>query len=140
MRGAAAAESGVGWRMALRFAILGDVHVSTRAVVPQAFERVVALVPALAPRFVVLGGDATSGNAGDGVPLPRVRAWWTAYRAALEPLRAAGIPSLPIAGNHDWYTEAHRKGFDEAWQDLAAEIAPLVAAGFPPHSYSIDVD
>jgi hypothetical protein len=126
--------------MATTIAVLGDVHVTTGSAVPAAFTSVVRAVAALRPRCVVLCGDATSGNPGDGYPLERVRPWWRAFRDALAPIRASGAPILVIAGNHDCYTTAHETGYREAWADLAAWASPLSLAGAPPLSYSCDLD
>lgn len=125
--------------MALRFALISDVHVRADAGVPVHFPKVIAQVAALQPRFVVLSGDMTSGNANDGHDLGRVRAWWQAAEAALQPLRAAGIAVLPIAGNHDYYTEAQQRGFREAAQRLAAG-SPWAEAVAAPACYSVTVD
>ncbi|MCB9553622.1 MAG: peptidoglycan-binding protein [Myxococcales bacterium] len=126
--------------MSFRFVILGDVHVSTRAVAPAAFAAVVARVVERAPRFVVLAGDATSGNPNDGRSPETVQSWWEALEAALAPFAAAGIPVLPIAGNHDSYTAAHRGGYHAAWADVADRVHPLALVGDPPHSYSVRVE
>lgn len=126
--------------MPFRFVILGDIHVSTRAVAPPAFAAVVARVVERAPRFVVIAGDATSGNPGDGHAPETVQSWWEALDAAIAPFAAAGIPVLPIAGNHDSYTAAHRGGYHAAWAGLADRVGPLTLAGDPPHSYSVRVD
>jgi Calcineurin-like phosphoesterase/Putative peptidoglycan binding domain len=126
--------------MVTTIAVLGDVHVTTGNAVPPAFIGVVRAVSALRPRCVVLCGDATSGNPDDGFPIERVRTWWHAFRDALAPLRATGTPILPIAGNHDAYTKAHRDGYHEAWADLRAWAAPLSITGAPPLSYACDVD
>jgi hypothetical protein len=126
--------------MVTTIAVLGDVHVDAGGAVPEAFTSVVRAVAALRPRCVVLCGDATSGNPDDGYPIQRVRTWWHAFQDALAPLRAAGIPILAIAGNHDFYTRAHGDGYREAWADLRAWATPLSIAGAPPLSYACDVD
>ena len=126
--------------MSFRFAILGDIHVSTRARVPDAFAAVVERVIERAPRFVVIAGDATSGNPSDGYSAASVQQWWEALDAAIAPFAAAGIPVLPIAGNHDSYTPAHRSGYRAAWADLVDRVGPLVLVGDPPQSYSVRVD
>lgn len=128
---------------AWRFAIVSDIHVFSSGKVPANFTTVVARLAQLAPRFVVVSGDATVGNPADGVPAERVRLWWQSFMEALRPLRAAGIPVLPIAGNHDYYTEAHRDEYRLAWPDLAADfagVAPFVAGGEPPLYYSVRID
>lgn len=88
------------------------------------------------PDAVVMLGDLTSGDPADGVPLPKVQSWWAAMKEALAPLRAAGIPVLPIPGNHDQYTAVHRQAYEEAWSQLAQQVAPLRLSGRPAHAYS----
>ncbi len=125
------------------FAIVSDVHVYSSGAVPAAFLTVVNELAAAQPRFVVVAGDATVGNPGDGVRSERISAWWTAFHAALAPLRSAGIPVLPIAGNHDFYTDAHRVGYQKAWADVAQEVAQSglgEVVGQPPLSYWLRID
>lgn len=125
------------------FAIVSDIHVYSSGAVPSAFSTVVHEIAAAQPRFVVVAGDATVGNPGDGVRSERVTAWWTSFQAALSPLRDAGIPVLPIAGNHDYYTEAHRAGYAAAWRDVAPDIAASGlgdVVGQPPFSYWLRIE
>ncbi len=125
------------------FAIVSDVHVFSTGKVPEKFTQVVAGLLALAPRFVVVSGDATVGNPDDGISASKVRGWWQAFQGALQPLRDGGIPVLAIAGNHDYYTAHHRDEYAAAWPDLAADfasIAPFTAGGNAPLSYSLDID
>ncbi len=125
------------------FAIISDIHVFSSGAVPSAFASVVQQIAAEKPRFVVMAGDATVGNPGDGVRSEKVNAWWTSFHAALAPLRQAGIPVLPIAGNHDYYTDAHREGYVAAWADVAREAAEAglgEVVGQPPLSYWLRID
>jgi 3',5'-cyclic AMP phosphodiesterase CpdA len=125
------------------FAIVSDVHVYSSGKVPASFGSVVAGLVALAPRFVVVSGDATVGNSDDGVSAEKVRGWWQQFQQALQPLRDAGIPVLAIAGNHDYYTAAHRAEYLAAWPTLAADfaaVAPLADGGSPPLYYSFDLE
>ncbi len=127
----------------LSFAVISDIHVYSSGKVPQDFTTVVAELAVAQPRFVVVSGDATVGNPGDGVSDEKVGAWWIAFKAALAPLRQAGIPVLVIAGNHDYYTDAHRRGYLAAWADLTPDVessglGPL--RGQPPLSYALRVD
>lgn len=126
--------------MAFRFVILGDIHISTRGAVPPALPALLARVVERRPRFVVLAGDMTSGNPDDGYGMERVQSWWEALDRALAPLAEAGIPVLPIAGNHDSYTAAHRLGYDRMWADLVDRVAPLRLMGDPPRAYSVRVE
>jgi peptidoglycan hydrolase-like protein with peptidoglycan-binding domain len=116
--------------------VLGDAHILQTGVPTAAFKQVVATVVQRRPDVVVMIGDMTSGNPEDGASLALVRTWWSGVQQALAPLKAAGIPILPIAGNHDSYTANHQQGYQEAWGDLAAAVAPLRLAGRPPYSYS----
>lgn len=123
------------------FAIVSDVHVKSNGQVHDAFRQVVELLVPLGPRFVVANGDATVGNPDDGVSDAKVKSWWQGFTGALAPLFAAGIPVLPIAGNHDYYTAAHRRGYETCWQNLreqTSSLAPL--SGQPPLSYSFMID
>lgn len=128
---------------AWRFAIVSDIHVFSSGKVPANFSTVVARLVELGPRFVVLSGDATVGNPDDGVTTEKVGLWWSALGDALRPLRDAGMPVLPIAGNHDYYTAAHKDGYRAAWPKLGddfAAVAPLHDAADPPLYYSFTVD
>jgi 3',5'-cyclic AMP phosphodiesterase CpdA len=96
---------------------------------------------------VVITGDHTNGSPGVDHRRGRVHAWWASVTDALAPLRDAGIPVLPIAGNHDTYLAWQREGFETAFGDLARwaaplEIHPAAGRGFAraPYSYSVDVD
>lgn len=127
------------------FAVLSDLHLpNPRSAV---IDREVAALVAMGVRFVVVTGDHTNGSAGVDHRHGRVTAWWAAVTAALAPLRDAGIPVLPIAGNHDTYLAWQRDGFERAFGDLARwaaplEVHPATGRGFAraPYSYSVDVD
>src|SRR5438105_2803945 len=124
----------------MRIAVISDVHVSAHAIVPADLTRLVPHLIDLEPSLVVLNGDSTNGNADDGVPLETVRTWWTALHGAIAALGRSGIPVLPIAGNHDYYTAPQRQAYAEAWQNLAADVAPLALSGHAPLYYSVDVE
>jgi 3',5'-cyclic AMP phosphodiesterase CpdA len=126
--------------MPRRFAILSDMHVHVDGTATPAFAAMVARVAESRPDLVVLGGDSTSGHVDDGVPPETVARWWSGLAAALAPLRAAGIPVLPIAGNHDYYTPAQQQGYLAAWADLATRSGALSLRGKPPLYYSLDLD
>jgi hypothetical protein len=127
------------------FAVLSDLHLpNPRSAV---IDREVAALIAMGVRFVVVTGDHTNGSAGIDHRQRRVAAWWASVTSALAPLRDAGIPVLPIAGNHDTYLAWQREGFEQAFGDLARWAAPLEphpagGRGFAraPYSYSVDVD
>jgi len=128
-----------------RFAVLSDLHLpNPRSAV---VDREVAALTRMGVRFVVVTGDHTNGSAGVDHRQRRVNAWWASITGALAPLREAGIPVLPIAGNHDTYLAWQRDGFEKAFGDLARWAAPLEihaarGRGFAraPYSYSVDVD
>ncbi len=127
------------------FAVLSDLHLpNPRSAV---IDREVTALIGMGVRFVVITGDDTNGSAGVDHRGGRVDAWWAAVTAALSPFRAAGIPVLPIAGNHDTYLAWHREGYEHAFGDLERWAAPLqvhpaTGKGFAraPYSYSVDVD
>lgn len=128
-----------------RFAVLSDLHLpNPRSAV---IDRTVSALIGLGVRLVVVTGDQTNGSAGVDHRRGRVNAWWAAVTGALAPLRDAGIPVLPIAGNHDTYLAWQREGFEQAFGDLERWAAPLqvhpaAGRGFAraPYSYSVDVD
>ena len=127
------------------FAVLSDLHLpNPRSAI---IDREVAALIAMGVRFVVVTGDHTNGSAGVDHRQRRVDAWWGSVTGALAPLRDAGIPVLPIAGNHDTYLAWQRAGFEKAFGDLDRWAAPLqphggAGRGFAraPYSYSVDVD
>jgi hypothetical protein len=135
------------------FAVMSDIHMPRRnlTVVPEVPRAIAALV-GLRPRFVVITGDHTNGGDKDSPATVAASAkWWKVFVDQLRPLRDAGIPVLPVAGNHDAYLAGQRAHYAAAFADLAAWAAPLtlnaaVPAGGrvmldrPPFSYSIDVD
>jgi len=121
------------------------------SVIPE-LPRVIAAVAGLRPRFVVVTGDHTNGDDKDSpaTVAASVR-WWKVFADQLRPLRDAGIPVLPIAGNHDAYLPGQRANYAAEFADLAAWAAPLtlnaavpgggkVMLDRPPFSYSVDVD
>jgi len=121
------------------FAIISDIHVKQSGQVSDAFLAVVQNLGQLAPRFVVMSGDATNGNPGDKADEAAVATWWQAFFAAVAPLGAAGTPLLPIAGNHDYYTDAHRRGYVAAWSQATSSAAAALGvalSGRPPLYYA----
>jgi UDP-2,3-diacylglucosamine pyrophosphatase LpxH len=118
-------------------AFVSDIHVrASSSLTPERFVSVVQNLAGFGLRFVVMGGDATSGNEGDGHDGARVASWWQSFKEALLPLRDAGVPVLPIAGNHDYYTGAHKQGYAEAWAEVASgDGARFDLRGQPPFSY-----
>jgi len=134
------------------FAVMSDIHMPRRnlAVVPE-LPRAIAAIVGLRPRFVVITGDHTNGGDDDSPATVMASGrWWKVFVEQMRPLRDAGIPVLPVAGNHDSYLPGQRVHYAAAFADLAAWAAPLklnaaVPAGKvmldrPPFSYSVDVD
>lgn len=133
-------------------AVLSDLHIAVDGSIPAKLRQVVAAVIASRPRLVVVTGDFTDGNPRDlAGRILRTPQWWRAARQSLEPFRAAGIPVLPAAGNHDSYLLPHRIAYAAAWSDLDRWAAPLaiwgrrqpaqgIALDAAPFSYSVDVD
>src|SRR6185312_2116326 len=127
------------------FAVLSDLHLpNPRSAV---IDREVAALTAMGVRFVVIAGDETNGSEGVDHRQRRADKWWASVTGALAPLRDAGIPVLPIAGNHDTYLAWQRDGFEKAFGTLdqwaaPLEVHPAVGHGFAraPYSYSVDVD
>jgi hypothetical protein len=134
------------------FAVISDLHMQPDGSVPPTLEHVVPAVIASRPRFVVVTGDFTDGMASDPVWREReAPRWWHAAVRTLAKIRAAGIPVLPIAGNHDSYLPIYRADYAAAWRDLDAWAAPLhvtgnrqpragIALDAAPFSYAVDVD
>lgn len=118
-----------------KIGIVSDVHVTKSGVVPADFTTLIEELLRRGVELLVVNGDSTSGNEDDGVSLDRVRGWWQTFRAALAHVRERGVPILPIAGNHDYYTAAHQRAYTEAWQNLAEESG-LTLCGNPPLFYS----
>ena len=125
-----------GWK----FAVLSDIHVGSREdpalSIGSFLKSAVQSLVRERPDFVVLTGDLTRGNPDDNVPLAKVRKWWLNISEAVRPLQAAGIPVLPIPGNHDFYTPAHRKAYEEAWKYFEPALAEFALQGSPPLYYS----
>jgi len=123
------------------FAIVSDIHVFTGGGIPSNFPKVISQLVSLAPRFVVVSGDATSGNPDDGASRDKVNLWWNSFRAALKPLADADIAVLPIAGNHDYYTQAQRDGYQAAWARLSEDVSDrFILSGKPPLYYSLQAE
>src|SRR5439155_25265362 len=113
------------------FVALSDLHLPNNAPATLVTKELVAALVELKPRAVVITGDFTNGTVLGGVG-PK---WWPTVRAALEPLKTAGIPVLPIPGNHDTYGPRQKAAFAAAWADLAEWAAPI-----PIHSLPQDKD
>jgi hypothetical protein len=129
------------------FAVLSDLHLPNYRRVT--VDQTIAALIEMKVRFVVVTGDHTNGSAIDGpVRIAKFGAWWEAVTTALRPLRAAGIPVLPVAGNHDAYLAHQRDSYAAAFADLAQWAKPFTVRAptgegqvvRPPFTYSVDVD
>lgn len=128
--------------------VLSDLHFPNpkRAII----DKEVAAIVAMKPRFVVIAGDSTNGNASDtpGIVAGTDKGW-ALLAEALEPLRAAHIPVLPVAGNHDSYLAGHRARYATA-MDLSKWAGSLLSSvhadtgssklAKAPFVYSLDLD
>lgn len=124
---------------AWKFAVVSDLHIGQvdPAKKGGAFlDRLVSRLIAERVDLVVLTGDLTRGNPDDKAPVEEVRKWWQNLHAAIKPLQAAGIPVVPLPGNHDQYTAAHRQAYAEAWEDFAPALSSFSVQGAPPQHYS----
>ncbi len=134
--GAPACAVEPGWK----FAVISDVHLGDKADSSRTnvtfLNRVVSRLIAERPDFVVLTGDLTRGNQGDDVPIEKVREWWLTVHNSIKPLQDAGIPVVPLPGNHDYYTAAHRKAYEEAWKYFGTALSSFSIQGSPPLYYS----
>ena len=125
------------------FVVLSDLHLPNYPANMKITGETIAALIALRPRAVIITGDFTNGTVLGGVSAR----WWKTVRTALEPLRFAKIPVLPVAGNHDTYGPAQKAAYAAAFADLDQWAAPLVvhpaAAGgvaHAPFAYSVDID
>ena len=125
--------------------MLSDLHLPN--VNEQIVRDTVATLVDMKVRFVIITGDFTNGAIFDR-RIHSLDKWWRDVRAALQPLRDAGIAVLPVAGNHDTYTPWQRDGYARAFADLDQWAKPFTiedGAGasrvsHAPFSYSVDVD
>jgi predicted phosphodiesterase len=137
--------AGTGAPGAWTFAVISDLHLpNPRARIA---EQTIAALIAARVRLVVVTGDHTNGSAAEAARRAPDPERWHAVTAALAPLRDAGIPVLPVAGNHDSYAAWHRDGYARAFADLGRWARPLTinaptgkGLARPPFSYSVDVD
>ena len=125
------------------FVVLSDLHLPNNVASEKIVATMVAALIAMRPRAVIITGDFTNGTVLGGVS----GRWWKTVRTALEPLRFANIPVLPVAGNHDTYGPAQKAAYARAFADLEAWAAPLAVHGAPgggvaraPFAYSVDID
>lgn len=117
---AAARAEGAAAEPGWKFAVIPVVHLTARGVGPF-LKNLVGRLIAERPDFVVIDEDFTRGTPDDKVSLATVRAWWGKIEAAVKPLQDAGIPVVPVPGNHDFYTAPRQQAYKEAWlkDDLA---------------------
>ena len=123
--------------------VISDIHVGQPLKlppVPPAVHVLIKQIVKLKPRFVAITGDFTNGDEKDLFSSRSVDQWWRSVHKILQPLRAAGIPVLPVPGNHDLAQEKHQQAYLRAWTDLAGWARPLVPKGKLPLYYSVNVD
>lgn len=137
LAGTAARSSAAAPEPAWKFAVISDIHLTAKGEGPFLKKLITRLI-AERPDFVVINGDFTRGTPDDNIPLETVRAWWKRIEAALQPLRDAGIPVVPVPGNHDFYTAAHQQAYKEAWEFFAPGLSSFTVRGTPPLNYSFD--
>lgn len=101
-----------------RFAVLGDLQRTSRAEFwresnPEERRRLVAEIAARSPDFVVALGDLVFQGSS--------RRDWAGFDALTAPLREAGIPILPILGNHEYWLRSRvaLRNFFERFPTLA---------------------
>jgi hypothetical protein len=122
----------------LRVAVIGDINGSYGTVgysshVHAAVHRIVELEPDL----VIGVGDLIAGQR----PMPRldrvrIEEMWSAFdREVLAPLAAAGIPFVPVPGNHDASAEAgfalERTIYEEHWRRHRPDLDFASESGYP---------
>jgi predicted phosphohydrolase len=110
-----------------RFAVVGDLQRTSRAEFwresnPEERRRLVAEIAVRGPDFVVGLGDLVFQGSS--------RRDWEAFDALTAPLRAAGVPILPILGNHDYWA---RPG--PALRNAAARFPRLAASRWYAETY-----
>lgn len=99
-----------------------------------------ALVERVRPDLVVHVGDMVAGQK-RGLDEGRLRAMWAGYAEAVaDPLAAAGVPLLPVPGNHDAAPDpalADRAAYRAFWEERRPPPAvALVAADGWPFRYA----
>ena len=127
----------------LKFVVISDIHVlqpKNLPPVPKAMHGLIRQIVRLRPGFVAITGDFTNGGKRDRFGSRGVERWWSNVHKILQPLRAAGIPVLPLPGNHDLAREKHVLAYKKAWADLNKWASPLVPKGKPPMYYSVNID
>ena len=140
LAGSAAGTSASAGEPGWKFVVISDIHIGAPADPAQSggvfLKRVVSRLVAERPDLVILTGDLTRGNPGDNVPIEKVREWWLNVQSSIKPLQDAGIPVVPLPGNHDYYTPAHRKAYQEAWKYFETSLSSYSIQGSPPLYYS----
>ena len=106
--------------MGEQFAVVGDLQETSRIEFwreDNARERTLVIrhIAEAKPSFVVLLGDLVFDGSS--------RSHWRRFDALIAPLREAGIPMVPIPGNHDYWLGWHRKlsHYDARFPELGAQ-------------------
>lgn len=103
-----------------RFCVISDTNGSYGSIAQGAGvgAAMKVIIGKLKPELVIHNGDMVAGQSRKVRP-DRVRAMWKGYFSAVqEPLAKAGIPLVPVAGNHDAAPGfPDREIFREVWND-----------------------
>ncbi len=110
-----------------RFAVVGDLQRTSRAEFwkesnPEESRRLVEEIAARGPDFVVGLGDLVFQGSS--------RRDWERFDALTAPLRAAGVPILPVLGNHEYWA---RRG--PALRNVFARFPRLAASRWYAETY-----
>jgi predicted phosphodiesterase len=115
----------------LKFVVLSDIHIYTSGKIPKLAPKVINHVKELSPDLVLITGDHTNGNRGDGASITKVRMWYKSIDKLLAPLTNAQIPIIPIVGNHDFYQKNHKKGYLEWSNKILSKSLPILNVDVP---------
>ncbi|MBU0461512.1 MAG: metallophosphoesterase, partial [Nanoarchaeota archaeon] len=92
-----AQPSGIAQQQGFRFIVFTDSH--TRVPPSEIQKKLVKRMIELKPDLIISGGDMVSGV--DGITAEEIAEHWGNFDELIRPIRDAGIPFLPSAGNHD---------------------------------------
>lgn len=122
----------------VRIAVISDLNGSYGSTeYGPAVSAAIADIVARRPDVVLCTGDMVAGQRSDPrFTVTELAAMWAAFRrVVVDPVRVAGIPFLPVAGNHDASAypgfEAERGAYAAAMAPLQPDIAFAAAADYP---------
>ncbi|MCA9523628.1 MAG: metallophosphoesterase [Myxococcales bacterium] len=122
-----------------RFAVISDSNGSYGSIpqgegVPAAVRQ---LVESIKPRFVVHNGDMIAGQK-RGITREQLLQMWESYHQSVTlPLERAGIPLIPVPGNHD--SDANlpdRAVYIEQWKERPPTGVNMISDRYYPLHYS----